>query len=109
MSKAVLAGLDVLAATDFASLSGVRVGLLTHAPAVDRRLRSAASLFASALGPRLVRLFAPEHGLHGLAQDLEGVADDRDPETGLNVVSLYGASSASLRPTSSMLNGLDLL
>lgn len=41
-------------------------------------------------GVPVVRLFAPEHGLHAAAPDGAPVADARDPLTGLPVVSLYG-------------------
>jgi uncharacterized protein YbbC (DUF1343 family) len=55
---------------------------------------------------RLVRLFAPEHGLWGAAQDHAPIAPARDPATGLPVVSLYGARRA---PTPASLRGLDVL
>ncbi len=40
-------------------------------------------------GVRLVRLFAPEHGLASTRAAGEGDEDGRDPESGLPVVSLY--------------------
>src|SRR5262249_22802703 len=62
-------GLDLLCARDFAPLRGQRVGLVTHAAAVDSRLRPATDLLQDAPGVRLAALFGPEHGLTGTAQD----------------------------------------
>jgi uncharacterized protein YbbC (DUF1343 family) len=103
---AVLTGLDVLLADRLASLRGLRVGLLAHQASVDRRLEHAATLLRAARGVRLVRLFAPEHGLWGAAQDHAAIANARDPVTGLAVISLYGAKR---EPTAAMLAGLDVL
>jgi uncharacterized protein YbbC (DUF1343 family) len=56
---------------------------------------------------RLAKLFGPEHGLLGEAQDLIGVPDGGN--AGLRVHSLYGDTFASLRPTAEQLHGLDAL
>jgi len=56
-----------------------------------------------------VRLFAPEHGVRGEAQDMEAVAEPADRATGLPVVSLYGSDEASLRPQPRHLEGLDAI
>src|SRR5438874_8665957 len=106
---AVRTGLEVLVNAGFAPLRGLRVGLVTHPAAVDPRLRHAADLLAEAPGVRLAALFGPEHGLHGEAQDLIGVADGGDAPAGLRVHSLYGTTAASLRPTAEQLRGLDAL
>jgi uncharacterized protein YbbC (DUF1343 family) len=103
---AVLTGLDVLLADRLHSLRAQRVGLLAHQSSVDRRLEHAATLLRDARGVRLVRLFAPEHGLWGAAQDHAPIANARDPVTGLPVTSLYGAKR---EPTPAMLAGLDAL
>jgi uncharacterized protein YbbC (DUF1343 family) len=103
---AVLTGLDVLLRDRLSSLRGRRLALLAHQASVDRRLEHAATLLRDARGVRLVRLFAPEHGLWGAAQDHAPIANARDPVTGLPVVSLYGARR---EPTAAMLAGLDTL
>jgi uncharacterized protein YbbC (DUF1343 family) len=89
-------------------VKGRRVGLLVNPVSVDRRLRHAVDL-ALAAGWNLVRLFGPEHGVRGEAQDMETVEQDRDPQTALPVVSLYGANEASLRPSKAQLEGIDVL
>lgn len=101
MAVRVTTGLDAMVASGFAPLRGLRVGLVTHSAAVDRELRHAADLFRHANGVKLARLFGPEHGLVGHAQDLEGVAESGE------VVSLYGDNAESLRPTAEQLRGLD--
>lgn len=99
---AVRTGLDALRDQSFAQLRGRLVGLVCHPASVDSDLRHAADLMAAA-GVRVAALFGPEHGFHGTAQDLIGVADTVD------VHSLYGATVESLRPTPAQLAGLDAL
>ena len=105
----VLSGLDVLQMQAFAPLRGLRIGLVTHAAAVNRDLRHAAEILAEAAQVRLAALFGPEHGFTGQTQDLIGVQEDRDPRSGLRVTSLYGDTLDSLRPTQEQLRGLDAL
>ena len=100
----VLAGIDVLAAGNFAPLRGKRVGLLTNQTGRSRDGQSTIDLIARAPGVTLVALFSPEHGIRGEVDDR--VSSSRDEKTGLPIHSLYGAT---LRPTSAMLDGLDMI
>ncbi|MDN7875056.1 exo-beta-N-acetylmuramidase NamZ domain-containing protein [Burkholderia aenigmatica] len=84
----VLAGIDVLAASNFAAVTGKRIALLTNRSGFDRFGRRTADLLARAPGARLVTLFAPEHGL-GTDVD-ETFGDTTDAATGVTVHSLYG-------------------
>ena len=102
----VLTGLDVLVQRQTKLLRGRKIGLLAHQASVDRDLTHAAELLADLRGTRLVRLFAPEHGLWGSAQDHAHIRSTRDPVTGLVVISLYGERR---EPTGAMLAGLDTL
>jgi uncharacterized protein YbbC (DUF1343 family) len=61
------------------------------------------------VGVRPARLFGPEHGVRGEAQDMIGVDDDHDRRTGIPVVSLYGETFESLAPTAGDLAELDVL
>jgi uncharacterized protein YbbC (DUF1343 family) len=71
--SAVRTGLEVFLARRGAPVRGLRVGLLTHAAAVDARYRPAAQLLHESPDVHLAVLLGPEHGLPGIAQDLEGV------------------------------------
>jgi len=103
---AVGAGLDVLLERRLGLVRGYRVGLLAHQASVSADLDHAARLLGDLRGSQLVRLFAPEHGLWGAAQDHARVRATRDPLTGVAVLSLYGRRRA---PTPAMLRGLDAL
>ena len=100
----VLAGIDVLAAENFARLRGKRVGLLTNQTGRSRDGASTIDLIAKAPGVTLAALFSPEHGIRGQAD--EKVASSRDEQTGVVIHSLYGEAQ---RPSSAMLDGLDVI
>jgi len=102
----VESGLEVLLDRHLPWLRGRRLGLLAHQASVTRDLAHVAQLLNDLRGVRLARLFAPEHGLWGAAQDHAPVASTRDQVTGLEVWSLYGEQRA---PTPQMLAGLDAL
>ncbi len=105
----VQTGLARLITDDRNLLRGRRVGLLCNPVSVDRDLRHAADLLHADPDWDLVRLFGPEHGVRGTAQDMIAVGEGRDDRTGLPVVSLYGTESDTLRPTREQLQGLDVL
>ena len=98
-------GIDVLVARGFDTLDGQRVGLITNHTGLDREGRSTISLLAEAEMVTLVRLFSPEHGIEGKL-DIPEIADARDGETGLDIVSLYGDSR---KPSPASLHGIDTL
>ncbi len=79
-----------------------------HAAVTAGLVPARAALLAAGCGP-LVRLLAPEHGLDGVAQDMEAVADETDPLTGAPVRSLYGASETTLAPRAEDLEGVEVL
>jgi len=104
----VQTGLDVLAATP-ELVGGRRWALLANQAAVTAELEPARRVLAAAgLGP-LVRLFAPEHGLDGVAQDMEAVGDGCDLLTGAEVRSLYGRGAESLAPAPRDLADLEVV
>ncbi len=100
----VLAGVDVLAAENFARLRGKRVGLLTNQTGRSRAGESTIDLIARAPGVTLAALFSPEHGIRGEVDDK--VSSSRDEKTGLPIHSLYGDTR---RPAAAMLDGLDVI
>ena len=88
---------------------GSRIGLLAHPASVDAQARHAIERLVEANGLELVRLFAPEHGLFGEAQDMQPVDSATHAATGLPVSSLYGSDPSSLRPATEDLEGLDAI
>jgi uncharacterized protein YbbC (DUF1343 family) len=101
----VLAGIDVLAAQNFAPLKGLGVGLVTNHTGLTRAGRRNVDAMREG-GVKLVALFAPEHGLAG-SEDRPDVPDSTDAETGLPVWSLHSAKTK--RPTPEMMRGIEAL
>ncbi len=104
----VKTGLDVLVDEGFARVKGKRVALLGHPASVDHRLRHLLDLcLANEVRP--IRLFGPEHGLLGDAQDMAHVDGHTDRRTGIDVVSLYGPTRESLFLKAKDLADVDVL
>src|SRR5512142_1388638 len=101
-------GLDVLLHERLSLLRGRRVGVLCHPASVDSRLRHVVDALRAA-SIEISRLFGPEHGIRGEAQDMIGVDSARDFRTGIPVVSLYGDGFASLSPEPAALADIDVL
>ncbi len=111
LMRQVTTGLDVLAADAAARkkvLAGRRVGILCHPASVASDLVHVVDRFLQ-LGIRPTRLFGPEHGVRGDAQDMIGVPAAPDSRTGIPVSSLYGSTFASLTPTAAELADIDVL
>ncbi len=106
----VLTGLDVLLGSSelLGRLRGSRVGLLVNPTSVTTDLVHAVDALRAA-EVDIVRLFGPEHGVRGEAQDMEAVDESFDPITGIPTVSLYGHTYESLRPTVEELQGIDVM
>jgi uncharacterized protein YbbC (DUF1343 family) len=89
---ALAAGIDALAAEDFAPLRGLRFALLTNDSARNRNGVRTTDVLAARRDLALVALLSPEHGLS--ASHDEFVDDGMDAKTKLPVFSLYGGSRA---------------
>jgi uncharacterized protein YbbC (DUF1343 family) len=88
------------------NLKGKKVALVTNHTAVDHSVTSSRVLLKKeAKDFKLVALFAPEHGLLGVAHAGENVENAKD-EDGIPVYSLHGATR---RPTKDMLKNVDVL
>ncbi len=96
---AVRIGLERLDSPEARSLSGKRVGLIANGASLTRGGRPSADVLR-ANGVRVVRFFAPEHGLSGRLAAGEPV------DGGADVVSLYGDRK---KPRREDLRGLDAL
>ncbi|HLV41748.1 MAG TPA: DUF1343 domain-containing protein [Brumimicrobium sp.] len=57
-------------------------------------------------GIELVKVYSPEHGFRGDADAGEHVSSDKDPKTGLPIVSIYGSNK---KPSNAQLEGVDVL
>jgi uncharacterized protein YbbC (DUF1343 family) len=104
----VQTGLEVLCAERLDLCRGRRVGVLCHPASVTADLVHVVDRLIAA-GVRPARLFGPEHGVRGEAQDMVGVDGERDRRTGIPVTSLYGDSFESLQPNAQELAGIDVL
>ena len=62
--------------------------------------------FLLSKGIDVKRIFAPEHGLRGVAEAGESISDGKDAVTGLPVISLYGSH---FKPTPEDLKGIDIV
>ncbi|CAN5709453.1 DUF1343 domain-containing protein [soil metagenome] len=99
-------GIDVLRDATPAGLLQRRVGLITNHTGVTRDGTSSIDVLAGMPTLQLVALFAPEHGIRGVAADGEIVSSTIDQRTGLPIHSLYGETR---KPTTEMLQGVDAL
>lgn len=105
----VATGLEVLVSECFSRLRGQRVGLLCNQASVDRDVMHLIDQVEGVPKVRLTRLFSPEHGIGGVAQDMMPVEDGVEWGDMYPVVSLYGSNAASLRPSPEHLEDLDVL
>ncbi len=110
----VKTGIDVLETDDFAELrklakkhgSHLRIGLLTNQTGVDAAGHRTIDILAHVDGIELKTLFSPEHGISG-AQDSEKISNETDVQTGIPVISLYGATDAQRKPSPDTMRSLD--
>ena len=94
--------------TRLCQLRRARLGVLCHAAST---LNSGVHLL-DALREHAIpvtRIFSPEHGLWGAAQDMEGVPDTFDAIMQAHVTSLYGHALETLSPSDDALAGLDTI
>ena len=87
------------------TLQGKRVGMVVnHTSLITRKTHLVDSL--KTLGIQIKTIFAPEHGFRGTASAGEKITTARDPQTGINVISLYGNNH---KPTAAQLDSLDVI
>ena len=93
--KKVTTGLERLLAAPKKYIKGKRIGLLVNHTSVAEDGLPSFIHFHRHDDFQLVKLFAPEHGLYGVDQDMVNVDHGSEPATGAPVVSLYGKDHAS--------------
>lgn len=108
VSPAVKPGVEVLFKDPkyYSLIKGKKVGLITNPTGVDHNLTSTIDLLHADKNVTLVKLFAPEHGVRGDAYAGEDVADQKDPKTGVPVISVYGSQR---RPDDAALAGVEVM
>ncbi len=90
-------------------LGGRCYGLLAHAASVTAEMEPIHLALARRAPAPPVLLLAPEHGFHGVEQDMVPAAESRDAWTDIPIESLYGDSEESLAPDPAVFAGIDLL
>ena len=85
-------------------LKGKRVAMLANQTTIIGNKHLVDSL--QSLGVNIVKVFGPEHGFRGNASAGVRVADEKDPATGIPVISLYGKKN---KPTKEDLSDVDIV
>jgi uncharacterized protein YbbC (DUF1343 family) len=85
-------------------LKGKRVGVLANPTTIIGKKHLVDSLLS--LGINIVKAFGPEHGFRGNASAGIHVSDEKDPVSGIPVISLYGNKR---KPTAADLANVDLM
>jgi uncharacterized protein YbbC (DUF1343 family) len=107
--KQVTTGLERLLADPKKYLKGNRIGLAVNHTSVAKDGLPSFIHFHRHKDFQLTKLFAPEHGLYGVDQDMVDVDHDTEPATGTPIVSLYGKDHASLTPDAGLMKDIDTL
>jgi uncharacterized protein YbbC (DUF1343 family) len=89
---------------DVESMGAIRFAVVANHTSLINGVHLVDSMLSAGLNVQ--RIFAPEHGFRGNVADGEAVSDERDPKTGLPVVSLYGKNK---KPQQHQLEGIDVL
>jgi len=88
----------------FNQLKGRRVAVAGNHTSMIGKVHLVDSLLSA--GVNVVKVFGPEHGFRGTAADGEHISNEKDPRTGLLLVSLYGANR---KPTKEQLEDVDVI
>jgi uncharacterized protein YbbC (DUF1343 family) len=106
LGREVHPGVQVLADGLPAALEGKRVGLIANHTGLSASGTSTIDVLHTHPKIDLVALYAPEHGIRGVAPPGQHIAFGIDEKTGLPVHSLYGETH---KPTREMLDGVEAL
>ncbi len=85
-------------------LKGKRVAILANQTSIISKTHLVDSLLK--LGVKIVKVFGPEHGFRGNASAGDTLADEIDKNTGIPIISLYGAKN---KPTKADLADVDIM
>ncbi|SFP17245.1 Uncharacterized conserved protein YbbC, DUF1343 family [Pseudarcicella hirudinis] len=85
-------------------LEGKRVAILANPTTIIGKKHLVDSLILR--GINIVKVFGPEHGFRGNASNGAKVADEKDPATGIKIISLYGSKK---KPSAADLSDVDIM
>lgn len=85
-------------------LKGKKVGVVANHTSLVNGIHLVDTL--RGMGVDVVKAFGPEHGFRGNAAAGKTVASEKDPRTGIPVISLYGSNK---KPTPEQLAGIDVM
>lgn len=107
-NERVKTGLDILQNEELGKLHGARVAVLGHPASVNSKIDHLFNILMRN-EIQIVRLFGPEHGFFGSAQDMESVNNSKLTSRGIPIYSLYGENRKSLMLEPSLLKDVDIL
>ncbi|MBD0284639.1 MAG: DUF1343 domain-containing protein [Flavisolibacter sp.] len=87
-----------------AYLKNKRVAVLANPTTIIGKKHLVDSLVSR--GINIIKVFGPEHGFRGNASNGAKVADEKDPITGISIISLYGSKR---KPSPADLSDVDLM
>ncbi|MBD1394520.1 DUF1343 domain-containing protein [Mucilaginibacter sp. ZB1P21] len=87
-------------------LKGKSIGMMVNQTSIIGSKKTPLVDSLVKLGVGIKKIFGPEHGFRGNASDGAKIDDERDPVTGLPVISLYGKH---YKPTPGDLKGINLM
>ena len=103
----VITGLEIILKNLPSSIKGKRVGILCHSPSITRDFEHITDAFYKRKDCKLSAIFGPQHGIHGQTQDnMIEWKSQLHPVYRIPLYSLYGEHR---KPTSEMLENLDVL
>jgi len=121
LSAQVKTGIDVLEDEHFAQLKQLvskhgghlRLGVLTNPVGIDGHERRTIDVLrsdapAAVPGLTVTKLFSAEHGINAAVDNVH-IVEDKDPSSGLPIVSLFGATEEQRHPSKQQLEGLDAI
>jgi uncharacterized protein YbbC (DUF1343 family) len=85
-------------------LEGKSVGVVGNQSSLVSKIHLVDTLLSYSVN--IKRVFSPEHGFRGDADAGEHVTNEKDPKTGLPIVSLYGKNK---KPSDEQLEGIDVV
>jgi uncharacterized protein YbbC (DUF1343 family) len=87
-----------------ADIEGKKVGLVVNHTSAIGNTHLVDTLLS--LNMKITRIFSPEHGFRGTADAGTHIEDEKDPQTGIPIVSLYGSKQ---KPSEADLEAIDVM